>query len=167
MRAVSGNSHNPQQEPSSLSGPARRSDLRIASPRAAVAFSGLALADSARKSFRRVLQRIIRFLQNSDVRNSDLGKSDLGCAADASKRTALTSAILILAISSISARAQPVGSASIVPVPRLVNSSGPLPDAQLTPQQVQGSHLRHLQRSARRRAALGRKAKRKTGRLAT
>src|SRR5450755_2531632 len=112
MRAVSGNSHNPQQEPSSLSGPARRSDLRIASPRAAVAFSGLALSDSARKSFRRVLQRIIRFLQNSDVRNdvrnSDLGKSDLGCAADASKRTALTSAILILAISSISARAQPV-----------------------------------------------------------
>ena len=52
MRAVSGNSHNPQQEPSALSGPARRSDLRIASPRAAVAFSGLALADSARKSFR-------------------------------------------------------------------------------------------------------------------
>lgn len=109
MRAVSGNSHNPQQEPSSLSGPARRSDLRIASPRAAVAFSGLALADSARKSFQWVLQRIIRFLQNSDVRNdvrnSDLGKSDLGCAADASKRTALTSAILILAISRISARA--------------------------------------------------------------
>jgi hypothetical protein len=105
MRAVSGNSHNPQQEPSSLSGPAGRSDLRIASPRAAVAFSGLALADSARKSFQWVLQRIIRFLQNSDVRNSNLGKSDLGCAADASKRTALTSAILILAISRISARA--------------------------------------------------------------
>ena len=109
MRAVSGNSHNPQQEPSSLSGPARRSDLRIAPPRAAVAFSGLALADSARKSFQWVLQRIIRFLQNSDVRNdvrnSNLGKSDLGCAADASKRTALTSAILILAISRISARA--------------------------------------------------------------
>ena len=109
MRAVSGNSHNPQQEPSSLSGPAHRSDLRIAPPRAAVAFSGLALADSARKSFQWVLQRIIRFLQNSDVRNdvrnSNLGKSDLGCAADASKRTALTSAILILAISRISARA--------------------------------------------------------------
>jgi hypothetical protein len=110
-------------------------DCRSSSPRASLAFSALAAADWFSEKFGRRFQRIALIRRNDDAR------SEAPSQACTAKCTTQGCAVLLLALSCVTVRAQQASSSSAsgISVPRLVSFSGKLTDVQGKPaSQIEG-----------------------------